>query len=167
MQSKSLISCTFAFQNGKACLGDELYRVIASEHFSPERVVSNLDVNDEHSILEMANRLEAAVVGWRRRSQTKTMAEISPHGNKINRKTSWNKVKRFVGDADRRALLADRAESILVSLKQRVPGMAQTVVDANKIQFNRVCSQPRTTYPQIHSQISGRFTVLNQVFRLF
>jgi hypothetical protein len=162
-----LIDCSFIFQNGKACLGDDLYRAMASEHFSPERLVSSLDVNDEHSVLEMANRLEAAVVVWRRRSQTKTMAEVSPYENKINRKTSWSKVKHFVGDADRRALLAERAESVLVSLKRRVPGMAQTVLDANKIQFNRVCSQPRPTHPQIHSQISGRSKVFNQMFGLF
>ena len=139
-----MISCSLILQNGKACLGDELYRAIASERFSPERLVSNLDVNDEHSILELANRLEAAVVVWRRRSQTKTMAEISPYENKNNRKNSWSKVRNFVGDSDRRALLAERAESVLVSLKQRVPGMAQTGLDANKIQFNRVLSQPKT-----------------------
>jgi hypothetical protein len=140
---RELISCRLIVQNGRACLGDELYRAIASDHFSPERLVSNLDVNDEHSILEMANRLEAAVIGWRRRSQTKAMAEMSPYENKFNRKTSWSKMKHFNGDAGRRALLAERAESVLVSLKQRVPGMAQTALDANKIQFNRVCSQPR------------------------
>lgn len=140
MQKEGLISCSLILQNGKACLGDELYRAIASDHFSPERLVSNLDINDEHSILEMANRLEAAVVGWRRRSPTKTMAEMSPYDSKLYRKTSWSKVKHFVGDAERRGLLAGRAESVLVSLKQRVPGMAQTVLDANKIQFNRVCS---------------------------
>lgn len=128
-------------KNGKACLGDELYRAIASDHFSPDRLVSNLDVNDEHTILEMANRLEAAVVGWRRRGHSKSMAEMSPYDNKLNRKTSWTKMKHFSGDAERRALLAERAESVLVSLKQRVPGMAQTALDANKIQFNRDVGQ--------------------------
>jgi len=138
-EAKSLISCCLILQNGKACLGDELYRAIASDRFSPERLVSNLDINDEHSILEMANRLEAAVVGWRRR-KIKTTPEISPYDSKLNRKTSWSKMKHFGGDAERRALLAERAESVLVSLKQRVPGMAQTALDAHKIQFNRVCS---------------------------
>lgn len=127
-------------KNGKACLGDELYRAIASDRFSPEQLVSNLDINDEHSILEMANRLEAAVVGWRRR-KTKTTAEISPYDSKLNRKTSWSKMKHFGGDAERRVLLAERAEIVLVSLKQRVPGMAQTALDAHKIQFNRDVGQ--------------------------
>lgn len=130
------------FQNGKASLGDELYRAIASEHFSAEHLVSTLDIDDEHNILEMANRLEAAVVGWRRRIQAKSMAQMSPYGNKLNNRTSWGKMRHLVGDTDRRALLAERAESVLISLKQRVPGMAQTVLDANKIQFNRVCSKP-------------------------
>lgn len=138
---KVLISCNVInFQNGRTCLGDELYRAIASEHFSPDRLVSNLDVHDEHNILEMANRLEAAVVGWRRRSQTNGVTHLSSYENKLNRKTSWSKMKDLVGDVERRAVLAERAESVLICLKQRVPGMSQTALDANKIQFNRVCS---------------------------
>ncbi|XP_024368539.1 rop guanine nucleotide exchange factor 7 isoform X2 [Physcomitrium patens] len=128
-------------KNGRVCLGDDLYRAIASDHFSPDRLVSKLDIDDEHSILEMANRLEAAVVGWRRRSQTKAMTQIMPYENKLNRKTSWSKMKDFVGDAERRAVLAERAESVLLYLKQRVPGMSQTALDANKIQFNRDVGQ--------------------------
>ncbi|XP_024382577.1 rop guanine nucleotide exchange factor 7 isoform X2 [Physcomitrium patens] len=128
-------------KNGRTCLGDELYRAIASEHFSPDRLVSNLDVHDEHNILEMANRLEAAVVGWRRRSQTNGVTHLSSYENKLNRKTSWSKMKDLVGDVERRAVLAERAESVLICLKQRVPGMSQTALDANKIQFNRDVGQ--------------------------
>lgn len=124
-------------QNGRACLGDALYRAIASEHFSPDRLVSELDIADEHNILELANRLESAVLLWRRRGQTKT-TQVTPR-EKFNAKSSWGKMKDLVGDMDRRGLFANRAESLLVRLKQLVPGMAQTMLDTNKIQFNRVC----------------------------
>ena len=44
-------------------------------------------------------------------------------------------------DGDKRELLAERAEGLLVSLKQRFPSLAQTTLDASKIQFNKVgCS---------------------------
>jgi hypothetical protein len=41
-------------------------------------------------------------------------------------------------DADKRELLADRAESLLLSLKQRFPGLPQTTLDMSKIQYNKV-----------------------------
>ncbi|XP_073392949.1 rop guanine nucleotide exchange factor 7 isoform X2 [Physcomitrium patens] len=149
-------------KNGKASLGDELYRAIASEHFSAEHLVSTLDIDDEHNILEMANRLEAAVVGWRRRIQAKSMAQMSPYGNKLNNRTSWGKMRHLVGDTDRRALLAERAESVLISLKQRVPGMAQTVLDANKIQFNRDVGQSiLESYSRVLESLS--FTIISRI----
>lgn len=41
-------------------------------------------------------------------------------------------------DGDKRELLADRAENILLSLKQRFPGLTQTTLDTSKIQCNKV-----------------------------
>lgn len=148
-------------KTARACLGDELYRIIASEHFSPEHLVSTLHFGDEHGILELANRLEAAVVGWRRKSGAKSLAPMSLHGNKLNN-TTWNKVKHFVGDVDRRTILADRAESVLVRLKQRVPGMAQTVLDANKIQFNRDVGQSiLESYSRVLESLA--FTIISRI----
>ncbi len=59
-------------------------------------------------------------------------------GIKSNAKASWGKVREFVSEVDRRVVLADRVESVLFSLKQRVPGLPQTSLDTHKIQFNRV-----------------------------
>lgn len=41
-------------------------------------------------------------------------------------------------DADKRELLADRAESLLLCLKQWFPGLPQTTLDMSKIQYNKV-----------------------------
>lgn len=41
-------------------------------------------------------------------------------------------------DVDKRELLAERAESLLLSLKQRFPSLSQTTLDTSKIQFNKV-----------------------------
>ncbi|KAJ1376768.1 PRONE domain [Sesbania bispinosa] len=40
-------------------------------------------------------------------------------------------------DADKRELFAERAESLLHSLKQRFPGLPQTALDMSKIQYNK------------------------------
>jgi len=53
-------------------------------------------------------------------------------------KSSWGIVRDLMGDAEKRELLADRAESLLLSLKQRFPGLSQTVLDMSKIQYNMV-----------------------------
>jgi hypothetical protein len=41
-------------------------------------------------------------------------------------------------DGDKRDLLAERAECILISLKQRFPGLSQTTLDTSNIQCNKV-----------------------------
>lgn len=41
-------------------------------------------------------------------------------------------------DAEKRELLAERAESLLLCLKQRFPGLPQTALDMSKIQYNKV-----------------------------
>ena len=47
-------------------------------------------------------------------------------------------VKDLVTDGDKRELLAERAENLLICLKQRFPGLTQTTLDASKIQCNKV-----------------------------
>lgn len=50
----------------------------------------------------------------------------------------WGIVRDFMENAEKRELLADRAESLLLSLKQRFLGLSQTVLDMSKIQYNMV-----------------------------
>lgn len=47
-------------------------------------------------------------------------------------------IKDIIADADKRELLADRAESLLLCLKQKFPGLTQTTLDMSKIQCNKV-----------------------------
>jgi hypothetical protein len=49
-------------------------------------------------------------------------------------------VKDLIVDGDKRELLAERAESLLLSLKQWFPNLTQTTLDTSKIQFNKVSS---------------------------
>ncbi|CAK9224339.1 unnamed protein product [Sphagnum troendelagicum] len=123
-------------KNGRSSLGDVLYRTISSDNFSAEGFLSTLDTSDEHSILDLANRLETTVLVWGQQTHLRH-SQVWAKGMKSNAKASWGKVREFVGEVDRRVLLADRVESVLISLKQRVPGLPQTSLDTNKIQFNR------------------------------
>jgi hypothetical protein len=122
------------FQNGRTCLGDFIYRYITSDQFSQECLLDCIDISNDHVALEIANRLEAAIYVWRRRSHSRPPL----YPIRSTTKSSWEIVKDFMVDGDKRDLLAERAESILISLKQRFPGLSQTTLDTSKIQYNKV-----------------------------
>ncbi|XP_023763769.1 rop guanine nucleotide exchange factor 5 [Lactuca sativa] len=111
-------------KNGRACLGDVMYQYITSEQFSSECLLDCLDLSSEHGVLEIANRVEAAMYIWRKKP--------------LPAKTSWDMVKDLMVDGNKqRDLLAERAESLLISLKHRFPGLTQTSLDTTKIQCNK------------------------------
>lgn len=117
------------FQKGRSCLGDLIYRYISSDQFSPEYLLDCLDLSSEHQAIEIANRVESSIYLWHKRTNYKLAA---------NTKTSWEMVKELMVDAEKVELMADRAESLLLSLKQRFPGLPQTTLDMSKIQYNKV-----------------------------
>ncbi|XP_014505405.1 rop guanine nucleotide exchange factor 5 [Vigna radiata var. radiata] len=120
-------------KNGRTCLGDFVYHYITSEKFSPECLLDCLDLSSEHVALEIANRVEASIYVWRRRAHSKP----PPNPNRSTTKSSWEIVKDFMADGDKRELLAERAENVLLSLKQKYPGLTQTTLDTSKIQCNK------------------------------
>ncbi|KAJ8764100.1 hypothetical protein K2173_005005 [Erythroxylum novogranatense] len=121
-------------KNGRTCLGDLIYRCVTSDQFSAECLLDCLDLSSEHVALEIANRVESSIYVWRRRAHSKP--PTIP--NRSSAKSSWEMVKDLMVDGDgKRELFAERAESLLLSLKQRFPSLAQTTLDASKIQFNK------------------------------
>lgn len=119
-------------QNGKACLGDLIYRYINADQFAPECLLDCLDLSSEHRTLDIANRIEAAVNVWRQK-------DLKKHNSVKSRRSSWGgKVKGLVADGEKNHFLAQRAETLLQSLKHRFPGLPQTALDMAKIQYNKV-----------------------------
>nr|DAD26574.1 TPA_asm: hypothetical protein HUJ06_028042 [Nelumbo nucifera] len=119
-------------KNGRACLGDVIYRYITSDQFFPECLLDCLDLSSEHQALEIANRVEASIYLWRRRIDSKPISK-----NRSTAKSSWEMVKELIIDGDRMELLADRAENLFLCLQQRYPGLPQTTLDMSKIQYNK------------------------------
>lgn len=120
-------------QKAKECLGDIIYRYMKAEQFSPECLLDYLNLSSEHQTLEVANRMEAAMHLWRQK-------DLKMHTNRSKSKTSkWgDKVKGLVTDHDKFQVLAQRAETVLRSLKLQFPGLPQTALDMSKIQYNKV-----------------------------
>ncbi|CAO2195262.1 unnamed protein product [Urochloa humidicola] len=121
-------------KNGRATLGDIIYRYITSDQFSPECLLDCLDLSTEYQALEIANRVEASVYVWRRRFAAKPVNGL---GRSSSARSSWGMVKDMMVDTEKRELLADRAEGLLICLKQRFPGLTQTSLDMSKIQYNK------------------------------
>ncbi|KAJ0765142.1 putative PRONE domain, Rop guanine nucleotide exchange factor [Helianthus annuus] len=122
-------------KNAKGSLGDLIHRYISSDQFSPECLLDCLDLSSEHQALEIANRVEASIYIWRRKNTAK-----QPPINTVSRsfsRSSWDKVKDMVADVDKRETLAERAETLLLCLKQRFPALPQTTLDMSKIQYNK------------------------------
>ncbi|GAA0155354.1 guanyl-nucleotide exchange factor [Lithospermum erythrorhizon] len=120
-------------KSARACLGDIIYRHITSEQFYLECLLDSLDLSSEHAALEIVNRIEASIHLWRRRLHLRPPV----HPNRSTARSSWEMVKDLVIDGDKRELLAERAENLLICLKQRFPGLTQTTLDASKIQCNK------------------------------
>ncbi|KAM0871656.1 hypothetical protein ACQ4PT_039243 [Festuca glaucescens] len=117
-------------KNGRTTLGDIIYRYITSEQFSPDCLLDCLDLSSEYQAVEIANRVEASIYVWRRRG--------TAAGKSAGTKSSWGIVKEMIMDTEKRGdLLAERAEGLLISLRQRFPGLTQTSLDMSKIQYNK------------------------------
>ncbi|KAK7295085.1 hypothetical protein RJT34_17988 [Clitoria ternatea] len=118
-----------SYKSGRSSLGDSIYNYMYhADKFSPENLVDSLKISSDHEALELVDRVESSMYTWRRK------ACIS------HSKSSWNKVKELMDDTDykdKNYILAERAETLLLCLKQRYPELSQTSLDTCKIQYNR------------------------------
>ncbi|KAI8549013.1 hypothetical protein RHMOL_Rhmol07G0318300 [Rhododendron molle] len=123
-------------KSGKACLGEILYRYLTADHFSPECLLDHLDLSSEYSTLETANTIEAAVHIWKQKCLKRSSKQVKPV------RSSWGgKAKGLVAGTEKSKLLVKRAETLLQNLKLRFPGLPQTNLDMNKIQYNKDVGQ--------------------------
>lgn len=105
-----------------------------------------MDLSSEHKILDLKNRIEASIVIWKRKM------------NQKDGKSAWGSAVSL----EKRELFEERAETILLILKQRFPGIPQSALDVSKIQYNRV----RRTKNKI-KKISHITTSIKEVFIRF
>nr|XP_019705531.1 rop guanine nucleotide exchange factor 3 [Elaeis guineensis] len=117
-------------KSGRSSVGDSIYRRMSTpDKFCPDYLLDCLDITSEHEALDIADRVEAAMYVWRRKACMN------------NSKSSWDMVKDLMADGDKNHMLASRAESLLLWLKQRYPELSQTTLDTSKIQYNKDVGQ--------------------------
>ncbi|KAK7255395.1 hypothetical protein RIF29_28804 [Crotalaria pallida] len=133
-------------KNGRASLGDSIYRSITDEYFDPDGFLLTMDLSSEHKILDLKNRIEASIVIWKRKM------------NQKDSKSAWGSAVSM----EKRELFEERAETILLLLKHRFPGIPQSGLDISKIQFNRDVGQAvLESYSRILESLA--YTVLSRI----
>ncbi|XP_014501385.1 rop guanine nucleotide exchange factor 12 [Vigna radiata var. radiata] len=133
-------------KNGRASLGDSIYRSITVEFFDPDQFLSTMDLSSEHKILNLKNRIEASIVIWKRKMNHK------------DGKSTWGSGVSI----EKRELFEERAETILLLLKHRFPGLPQSSLDISKIQYNKDVGQAvLESYSRILESLA--FTVLSRI----
>ncbi|XVE88885.1 hypothetical protein DITRI_Ditri19aG0104600 [Diplodiscus trichospermus] len=133
-------------KNGRASLGDSVYRSITVEFFDHDQFLSTMDLSSEHKILDLKNRIEASIVIWKRKM------------NQKDGKSAWSSAVSF----EKRELFEERAETILRIIKHRFPGLPQSSLEISKIQFNRDVGQAvLESYSRILESLA--FTVLSRI----
>ncbi|XP_010521516.1 PREDICTED: rop guanine nucleotide exchange factor 12-like [Tarenaya hassleriana] len=134
-------------KNGRASLGDQLYRNITVEFFDPDQFLSTMDRTSEHKMVDLKDRIEASIVIWKR---------------KMNQKDSKTAAWGAGVSLEKRELFEERAETILLILKQRFPGISQSTLDISKIQFNKDVGQAvLESYSRILESLA--YTVLSRI----
>lgn len=99
-----------------------MYRIITDEQFDPDYFLSCVDMSSEHKIVDLKNKLEASVVIWKRKLHSK------------DAKPAWGSTVSL----EKREVIEERAEMILLLLKHRFPGLPQSDLDISKIHSNQV-----------------------------
>ncbi|KAL5222259.1 hypothetical protein ABZP36_026972 [Zizania latifolia] len=107
-------------KNGRASLGDALYRIITDVEFDPDVFLSTVDMTSEHKILDLKDRIEASVIIWNRKVHNK------------DGKSAWGSAV----SQEKREQFEERAQTLLLIIKHRYPGIPQSTLDIAKIQEN-------------------------------
>ncbi|CAL9110736.1 unnamed protein product, partial [Musa textilis] len=133
-------------KNGRASLGDAIYRCITDDAFDPEQFLESMDLSTEHKVLDLKNRIEASIIIWMRKMHNK------------DAKSSWGSAVSM----EKREQFEERAEAILHLIKQRFPGIPQSALDTSKIQYAKDVGQSiLESYSRILESLA--FAVMSQI----
>ena len=99
-----------------------MYKLITDDYFDPEELLRSVDLSDEHNIVDLKNQVKASVVIWQKKMTHK------------DSKLSWGHNVSH----EKRGMFEGRAENVLLLIKHRFPGIAQSALDISKIQCNKV-----------------------------
>lgn len=94
-------------------------------------MLNALNLKSTQSAIETINRLEAAVFAWKERV-------TEQDGGKCQVRKSWSFRTDLIFELEKKEVLMDKAEALILVLKTRYPNLPQTFLDVVKIQYGKV-----------------------------
>ncbi|KAL9993454.1 putative PRONE domain, Rop guanine nucleotide exchange factor [Helianthus debilis subsp. tardiflorus] len=134
-------------KNGRESLGETIYKNITVDSFDPGQFLSTMDLSTELNVLDLKNKIEASIVIWKRKM------------NQKDTKSAWSS---SIISSEKRELFEDRAETILLLLKQQFPGLPQSTLEISKIESNKnVGHAILESYSRVLESLAN--TVMNRI----
>ncbi|KAJ0941876.1 putative PRONE domain, Rop guanine nucleotide exchange factor [Helianthus annuus] len=133
-------------KNARDSLGETIYKSITVEFFDSGQFLASMDFSSEHKVLDLKNKVEASMIIWKRKMTQKES------------RSSWGSSAKM----ERRELFEERAETILLLLKQRFPGLPQSSLEMSKIESNKdVGHAVLESYSRVLESLAN--TVMNRI----
>ncbi|KAK1437545.1 hypothetical protein QVD17_03339 [Tagetes erecta] len=133
-------------KNARDALGETTYKSVTVEFFDSGQFLASTDLSSEHKILDLKNKVEASMIIWKRKMSQK------------DSRSSWGSSSKM----ERRELFEERAETILLLLKQRFPGLPQSSLEMSKIESNRdIGHAVLESYSRVLESLAN--TVMNRI----
>ncbi|KAL9230737.1 hypothetical protein vseg_006051 [Gypsophila vaccaria] len=114
-------------KSGRANLGEELYKVIASGTNSTLDMIDSLKLKSEHEVLNTINKLEAASLVWKERIKEQVSC------NTTSMRSPWSFAKESSSEVDKIQSQLRRVDALMYQLKMRYPCLPHTFLDVTKI----------------------------------
>ncbi|XP_056686665.1 rop guanine nucleotide exchange factor 14 isoform X2 [Spinacia oleracea] len=143
-------------KTGRDCLGEDLYKVIASGSSSASEIIDFLKLRSEHEALDIINKLEAAALAWRVRIKEQV------HGIKTPVRTSWPFTKDPAPEVCKVESLLFSVDALLCQLKMRYPCLPHTFLNVTKIQYGKDIGH---SILEAYSRVLGNlaFSILSRI----
>ncbi|CAL9235654.1 unnamed protein product [Arabidopsis halleri] len=119
-------------KSDKTSLGDDLYKILASDSAWVDEIFMSLKLVTQHAALEVVNKLEAAIYAWKERITEQASSGKSPA------RASWSLVKDSISEISHIELLINRAERLNDQIKSKFSNLPQSFLDAIKFNMARI-----------------------------
>ncbi|KAH7291878.1 hypothetical protein KP509_29G039800 [Ceratopteris richardii] len=125
-------------KSSKKVMEDTQLRIITSEYCCFETLLSTLNHPSHQALLNLADRLETLVHVWKSKISSRLKQALHSDGTACRAAPTWAMSRESsLKKVTEKKLYVERAENLLMELRQRSPGLLQTSLDQSKVQLNK------------------------------
>eukprot|EP00250_Pteridium_aquilinum_P005395 c15495_g1_i1 orf=34-1602(-) len=125
-------------KSSKKAMGDTALRIITSEYCCFETLLSTLDCPSYRSLSNLANGLESLIHIWKSKINNRLKQACHSEDMACRATPTWG-INRdsSLKNVEKKRNYVQRAQNLLMELRQRFPGLLQTSLELSKIQLNK------------------------------